>query len=460
MVFNAGRFRAIRGWIGQPDQWPAAFGGRHKARSLPFIVWPWGGRALPWKIPADPGVPVLGRYGLLPPCFARATIVPDLSDGKPILLAAGTEHSRRTDGLRRRHPPTARRNARESSKAAGNRPAAGRGRRLARGVFGCPHLLRPRQDAPAIIKVVDEIFGAQVRLELIPPTCAAPICSSRLRGKPGSSDGARRERGGVRRHPDRRRPRWRGGGAGDGACRPARLHPGEGAPSPISHWRIDSAPSDAPGAGIRPRVAPRRIPHVPKYGAEFGLGNDAKTMCFNFADALLPGSVTFNVERQYFDRMLFDGADAGAEVFEDTAVKRIVRLDEGGVEVATADRNVHARVLLDCSGHGTVVGRHLGTRRGFDDPHLQKVAYFQHFENVAPARHGHRPPDDPHVPRRVVLADRSQPDQDERWVCDPPVVRQGDQVVPTGSSSGRWLDVRLRGIACARRRASHQRSAR
>lgn len=47
-----------------------------------------------------------------------------------------------------------------------------------------------------------------------------------------------------------------------------------------------------------------------------------------------------------------------------------------------ADRTFAGRVLLDCSGHGTLVGRHLGTRRGFDNPQLQKVAYFQHFENV------------------------------------------------------------------------------
>jgi hypothetical protein len=39
-------------------------------------------------------------------------------------------------------------------------------------------------------------------------------------------------------------------------------------------------------------------------------------------------------------------------------------------------------VLIDASGAGTVVGRHLGTRRNFGEPELQKVAYFAHFENV------------------------------------------------------------------------------
>ncbi len=41
-----------------------------------------------------------------------------------------------------------------------------------------------------------------------------------------------------------------------------------------------------------------------------------------------------------------------------------------------------SKYILDCSGHGTVVARHLGIRKNFDDPHLQKVAYFNHFKNV------------------------------------------------------------------------------
>jgi flavin-dependent dehydrogenase len=44
--------------------------------------------------------------------------------------------------------------------------------------------------------------------------------------------------------------------------------------------------------------------------------------------------------------------------------------------------NLKSRILLDASGHSTLVGRHLGTRRNFDDPELQKVAYFEHFTGV------------------------------------------------------------------------------
>jgi flavin-dependent dehydrogenase len=133
--------------------------------------------------------------------------------------------------------------------------------------------------------------------------------------------------------------------------------------------------------GLEPAL--RRLPHLPKYGAEFGFGNDPRTMSFGFSDGLLPGSPTFNVERAPFDKMLLDSArDAGARVFEETAGDQILRLEDDAVELTAGGRKISARILLDCSGQSAVVGRHLNTRRGFDDPHLRKVAYFEHFENV------------------------------------------------------------------------------
>jgi flavin-dependent dehydrogenase len=129
----------------------------------------------------------------------------------------------------------------------------------------------------------------------------------------------------------------------------------------------------------------RHVPHVPKYGAEFAMGDDFNTMQFLFADGLLAGERVFNIERAAFDKMLLDQArDAGAVVHEATAVKSIDRLEDGHVAVTTEEgrQSVTARVLLDASGHGTVVGRHLKQRRNFDDPQLQKVAYFEHFDDV------------------------------------------------------------------------------
>jgi flavin-dependent dehydrogenase len=123
--------------------------------------------------------------------------------------------------------------------------------------------------------------------------------------------------------------------------------------------------------------------HLPKYGAEFAWGDDFKTMRFSFSDGLIPGSPTFNIERSLFDQMLLEQAqNAGAEVRQETPVQRIVRLDDQDVEVEAGGQHLSARLLLDCSGQATMVARHLGTRSAFTDPLMQKVAYFQHFENV------------------------------------------------------------------------------
>src|SRR5216110_3361379 len=78
----------------------------------------------------------------------------------------------------------------------------------------------------------------------------------------------------------------------------------------------------------------KRLPHLKKYGAEFGMGDDFDTTRFYFDSGLIPGSRTFNVERALFDKMLMDeSAKAGAKVRENTAVRRIVRLAHGDVAV-------------------------------------------------------------------------------------------------------------------------------
>ena len=126
-----------------------------------------------------------------------------------------------------------------------------------------------------------------------------------------------------------------------------------------------------------------KIPQVRKIGAEFNMGNDFKPMNFFFRDGLLGGQPVFNVERAHLDKMLIDAArKAGAEIHENTAVKKILKLEEGSCELEVGGRIYRGKMLLDASGHGTMVGRHFNRRRNFEDPELQKVAYFNHFEGV------------------------------------------------------------------------------
>src|SRR5205809_3839450 len=105
------------------------------------------------------------------------------------------------------------------------------------------------------------------------------------------------------------------------------------------------------------------------------MGDDFQTTRFYSDAGLIPGSRTFNIERALFDQMLMDeAAKAGALVRQNTAVRRIVKLTHGDVAVELDGGEVlSAKLLLDASGHGTVVGRHLGLRQPIPDARLHKV---------------------------------------------------------------------------------------
>ncbi len=125
------------------------------------------------------------------------------------------------------------------------------------------------------------------------------------------------------------------------------------------------------------------VPRVRKLGAEFVLGHGQDPGLFPFTMGMLPGpSESFNLERGPFDTMLLDEArKAGVEVAEGTVLKKILRLEEGRVEILTeTGATLSGRVLVDASGQSTLLGKHLGLRRTLPD--LKKVAYFGHFENV------------------------------------------------------------------------------
>jgi flavin-dependent dehydrogenase len=143
--------------------------------------------------------------------------------------------------------------------------------------------------------------------------------------------------------------------------------------------------------GLEDRL--RALPHMPKFGASFALGDDEESTDFFFA----PGprgeeSVAFNIERASFDAMLIEAArEAGAIVHEDCAVRSIDRLAEGDAAVTSERGRFRGRVLIDASGQGTVVGRKLGSRRRLPD--LERVSYFQHVHGAyrRPGRVGGSP---------------------------------------------------------------------
>lgn len=132
--------------------------------------------------------------------------------------------------------------------------------------------------------------------------------------------------------------------------------------------------------GLEPWI--EKVPTVDKRGAEFVMGHGEGPALFWFYQGLLQGETqAWNVERAPFDRTLLDAAhEAGAEVSERCAVRKILRLEEGHVEVATDEGELSARFLLDASGQSTILGKHLGIRRMI--PGHRKIAYFGHFGNA------------------------------------------------------------------------------
>src|SRR5690606_33476582 len=72
--------------------------------------------------------------------------------------------------------------------------------------------------------------------------------------------------------------------------------------------------------------------------------------------------------------------DAGAEIREDDPAEDIEHLEAGDVRLRARSGEVRAKLLLDASGQGSVLGRRFKTRRPLNG--LANVAYFDHFTGV------------------------------------------------------------------------------
>ncbi|MEX2214765.1 MAG: NAD(P)/FAD-dependent oxidoreductase [Phycisphaeraceae bacterium] len=129
----------------------------------------------------------------------------------------------------------------------------------------------------------------------------------------------------------------------------------------------------------------KKLPHMPKRGAEFAMGGTLNGQFYAFAKAMVRAPYqAFNIGRADFDKMVLDAAiEAGATIIQPATIKTIEKLADDSVIVVTSEgRRLTARYFIDATGAATLIGRHLGTRRLLDNKHLRKVAYFAHYENV------------------------------------------------------------------------------
>jgi flavin-dependent dehydrogenase len=138
----------------------------------------------------------------------------------------------------------------------------------------------------------------------------------------------------------------------------------------------------------------RQVPHVPKFGAEFVTADGTHNIRFNFSDGFSPIDETFNIERSVFDDMLLREAEkSGALVRQKTAVKEILKLEDGDVRMMADCGEIRGKWLIDASGQNTLVGRYLNIRKSATEKYLRKAAYFNQFQNVwrPPGRDGGHP---------------------------------------------------------------------
>jgi flavin-dependent dehydrogenase len=131
-----------------------------------------------------------------------------------------------------------------------------------------------------------------------------------------------------------------------------------------------------------------RIAYTKKYSVQFVTQDGRQSQPFYFFQHYdHPSSTTWQVERADFDLMLLDNARRkGAEVREQTTVKRVIRDESGrviGVEAAGLSGDpyeVFAPVTIDCSGREQVATAREGWR--VKDPALNKIAIWTYYRGA------------------------------------------------------------------------------
>jgi flavin-dependent dehydrogenase len=126
---------------------------------------------------------------------------------------------------------------------------------------------------------------------------------------------------------------------------------------------------------------------VRKYGAYFCYEDGLAPEYFHFPSASrVWGPHAYEVPRADFDEVLWAAArEAGVECLDHSAAQGVVFEGERatGVDLRLADGRevrVAARLVADCSGRATLLGRQLRTRQR--DPRLEKIALYTHYDDV------------------------------------------------------------------------------
>lgn len=135
----------------------------------------------------------------------------------------------------------------------------------------------------------------------------------------------------------------------------------------------------------------KKTDFVRKYSVQFVTASGKESQPFYF-DEMNPHecSVTWQVVRSQFDKMLLDNAaEHGATVWEESNVVEVLTEPSDGddlpravgvvVEKGSGERlTIRARVIVDATGTSSMLAKRFGIRK--TDPALRKASYFSHFK--------------------------------------------------------------------------------
>lgn len=136
--------------------------------------------------------------------------------------------------------------------------------------------------------------------------------------------------------------------------------------------------------GIADRMA--QGGYLRKFGAYFCFADGEQPEYFHFPNASgHKAHHAYEVERSEFDRMLWDEATAAGAVGVQQATVRQFRFEGDrcvgvSARIDGQERDFSARLVCDCSGRTTALGKQLDIRR--PDPFLDKIALYRHYDDV------------------------------------------------------------------------------
>lgn len=127
---------------------------------------------------------------------------------------------------------------------------------------------------------------------------------------------------------------------------------------------------------------------MPKYGAEFHLGDGTLSKKITFGAGIEPElKSTFQVERSRFDDLLLaHAASLGAEVRQHTIARKIIPLDDGTgrrvtLESAQGEQVIEVPWIIDTTGQDQTLRTDL--KQAIEPPRFPKrIAIYNHFQGV------------------------------------------------------------------------------